>query len=311
MVKPRAIHIELNENGDVHISPTKKNVRAVRYLVNRTRKENTDEAMGGSAHTFDGFEELMESMLLGSLVQQHNSDPAKHLSMVSIVCVGLHVQAERNIYVAVVTTPSLLNPLRAMQHKMGIELYCDVTHKVSHHLVNVGQMAVNDVSGRGHVWGLMLQPHGTESGDYYKQMYVVLLGGMISFLDHFSSCGQPKCELCCTVEQVLPLSPVHLISSLTMHNRMTYVFQAATSRTMCYRPVVRQMLPDGEEPLPRFPWTSAQSDASDGWDHSTIDVLGLPKANKCATHLGIIGFRNGTHGKYIADRGSQSIQRGQ
>ncbi len=118
--------------------------------------------------------------------------------MDSMVCVGLHMQEERNIYVAVVTTPSLLlNPIRllAMQHNMEMELrlYCDVTHKVSHHLVNVGQMAVNDVSGRGHVWGLMLQPHGTESSDYYKQMYVVLLGVMVSFLDHLSTCGRQNC----------------------------------------------------------------------------------------------------------------------
>jgi hypothetical protein len=83
-----------------------------------------------------------------------------------------------------------MNPLRAMQHNLGMELYGYVTHKVSHHLVNVAQMAVNDVLGRGHVWGLMLQPHGTESSDYYKQMYHVLLGGMISFLDNFSSCGR-------------------------------------------------------------------------------------------------------------------------
>jgi hypothetical protein len=63
----------------------------------------------------------------------------------------------------------------------------------------------------------------------------------------------------------------------------------------------RQTIPDGAGPLPRFAWTSARSDANDEWDHLTIDVLGLPKANKCATHLGIIGFRNGTHAKYIAD----------
>ncbi len=84
MVKPRAIHIELNENGDVHISPTKKNVRALCYLVNRTSKENTDEAMGGSAHTFDGFEELMKSMLLGYLVQKHNTDPILTLHILTL-----------------------------------------------------------------------------------------------------------------------------------------------------------------------------------------------------------------------------------
>ncbi len=64
----------------------------------------------------------------------------------------------------------------------------------------------------------------------------------------------------------------------------------------------RQTIPYGAELIPRFPWTSARSDANDGWHHLTIDVLRLPKANKCATHLGIIGFRNGTHAKYIADR---------
>ncbi len=62
MVKPWAIHIEVNENGDVHISPTKKNMRAVRHLVNRTSKAKTEKAIGWSASTFDGFEELMESM---------------------------------------------------------------------------------------------------------------------------------------------------------------------------------------------------------------------------------------------------------
>ena len=65
----------------------------------------------------------MESKLLGSLVEQHNSDLDKHLSMDSMVCVGLHMQQENNIYVAVVTTPSLLmNPLSAMQDNLGMAL---------------------------------------------------------------------------------------------------------------------------------------------------------------------------------------------
>jgi hypothetical protein len=84
VVKPWAIHIEVNENGDVHISPTKKNVCAVRHLVNRTHKAKTDEVIGGSASTFDGFEELMESMLLGSLYTsllcQQASEEGKHLN---------------------------------------------------------------------------------------------------------------------------------------------------------------------------------------------------------------------------------------
>ena len=54
--------------------------------------------------------------------------------------------------------------------------------------------------------------------------------------------------------------------------------------------------------MPKFPWTLSRSDANDGWDHLSINMVGLPKANKCSTHLGIIGFRNGTHAKYITDR---------
>ena len=205
-------------------------MRAVRHLVNRTRKAKTDEAMGGGAGTFDGFEELMESKLLGALVEQHNSDPDKHLSMDSMVCVGLHVQQGKNIYVAVVTTPSLLmNPLRALQHNMGMELYGDVTHKVSHHLVNVGQMAVNDVSGRGHVWGLMLQPHGTESGDYYKQMYFVLFGGMISFLERYTTCGNEHCELCKTFQEVHPPPPHNDCAGLNDDESDFICFHAAQS----------------------------------------------------------------------------------
>ena len=76
----------------------------------------------------------------------------------------MHISEEDNIYIAVISTPSLLlNPLRAMQHDMSMELYGDVTHKVSHHLVNIAQMAVNDVSGRGHLWGLIINFDDTSS----------------------------------------------------------------------------------------------------------------------------------------------------
>jgi hypothetical protein len=56
-------------------------------------------------------------------------------------------------------------------------------------------MAVNDVSGRSHLWGLMFQPHGTESGDYYKQFYITLLGGMITLL-HQRTGGFTFCTFC-------------------------------------------------------------------------------------------------------------------
>ena len=54
--------------------------------------------------------------------------------------------------------------------------------------------------------------------------------------------------------------------------------------------------------LPRFPWTSSRSDFNFGWDDLTVNILGLERANTCTTHLGIIGFRNGTHAKYILNR---------
>ena len=75
-----------------------------------------------------------------------------------------------------VSTPSLcLNPVRALQHGMVRELYGDATHKMSHHLINRRQMSVDDVSGGSHLWGIMFQPHGTESGDHYKQVYIMQL----------------------------------------------------------------------------------------------------------------------------------------
>jgi hypothetical protein len=153
-VKPRSIHVEINSSGDVHISPTKKKVQALRHLVRRTRKAKMEAAMGSkNAGTFHGFESIFVPLLPGVVVQQHNQD-GEHLTMDTVFCLGVHVSEEDNIYVAVISTPSLLlNPLCAMQHGISLELYGDVTHKVSHHLVNIAQMAVNDVLGRGHLWG--------------------------------------------------------------------------------------------------------------------------------------------------------------
>ncbi len=47
------------------------------------------------------------------------------------------------------------------------------------------------------------------------------------------------------------------------------------------------------------------SDFNYGWDDLTVTILGLEQANTCSTHLGIIGYRNGTvctHTKYIQNR---------
>jgi hypothetical protein len=55
-------------------------------------------------------------------------------------------------------------------------------------------MSVDDVSGRSHLWEIMFQPHGTESGDYYKQFYIMLLGGMISIMEDVLLCDD--CQFC-------------------------------------------------------------------------------------------------------------------
>jgi hypothetical protein len=46
----------------------------------------------------------------------------------------------------------------------------------------------------------MFQPHGTESGDYYKQFYIILLGGMISIMEDVHLCGD--CQFCNTIRAV-------------------------------------------------------------------------------------------------------------
>mmetsp|Transcript_52048 Transcript_52048/g.108704 ORF Transcript_52048/g.108704 Transcript_52048/m.108704 type:complete len:242 (-) Transcript_52048:1056-1781(-) len=172
-----------------------------------------------------------------------------------------------------------MNPLRALQHGLGMKLYGDVTHKVSHHLVNVAQMAVNNVSGRGHLWGLMIHPHGTESGDFYKEMYLVLLGGMLNLMEHTKECEAEACELCLNLKK--------------MREERSIVDFLSLDRSPCSQ---------GMDPLPVFPWTSTRSDFNPGWQDLTTSVIGLDRANTCATHLGIIGYRNGTHAKYIESR---------
>ncbi len=61
-------------------------------------------------------------------------------------------------------------------------------------------MSVDDVSGRSHLWGIMFQPHITESGDYYKQFYIMLLVGMISIMDDVRLCDD--CQFCNTIREV-------------------------------------------------------------------------------------------------------------
>jgi hypothetical protein len=63
-VRPRMIHIQMNQNKETEISLSKQNVRELRYLVGRERHKLVDTELGGSTSGFDGFEEIMESYLL-------------------------------------------------------------------------------------------------------------------------------------------------------------------------------------------------------------------------------------------------------
>jgi hypothetical protein len=55
--------------------------------------------------------------------------------------------------------------------------------------------------------------------------------------------------------------------------------------------------------LPKYPRTSTRSDKNGGWDVMTVDVLQIKEgANSCTTHLEPIGYKNGTHAKYIDSR---------
>jgi hypothetical protein len=102
--------------------------------------------LGGSASGFDGFKEIMELYLQWLRCEAHARDPDAHLTLDTVVYLGLNVDEQANQYVSAVSTPSLwLNPVRALQHGMMREFYGDATHKISHHLINCSQMWVDDV----------------------------------------------------------------------------------------------------------------------------------------------------------------------
>jgi hypothetical protein len=79
---------------ETEISPSKQNVRALKYLVGRERHKLVDTELGGSASGFDGFEEIMESYLLRGRCEAHARDPDAHLTLDTVVCLGLHVDEE-------------------------------------------------------------------------------------------------------------------------------------------------------------------------------------------------------------------------
>ncbi len=68
------------------------------------------------------------------------------------------------------------------------------------------------------------------------------------------------------------------------------------------RPVIDVFLQGGGR-LPKYQWTSTQSDKNGGWNTMTEELLEMQEgANLCAMHLGLIGFKTGTHAKYIDHR---------
>lgn len=79
---------------ETEISPSKQNVRVLRYLVGRERHTLVDAEQGGSASGFDGFEEIMESYLLRGRCEAHARDPDAHMTQDTVVCLGLHVDEE-------------------------------------------------------------------------------------------------------------------------------------------------------------------------------------------------------------------------
>ena len=110
VVKPRQLHIEINSATEVHISPTKQNVRSLRHMVKRERDRKAVEVLGKRIpSTFEAFEEYFQSILMKPLMDGHNSgDPSKHLTLDQMICCGMQVDAEANIMFAVVSTVNLL-----------------------------------------------------------------------------------------------------------------------------------------------------------------------------------------------------------
>jgi hypothetical protein len=47
--------------------------------------------------------------------------------------------------------------------------------------------------------GVNVSADGTESGDYYKQFYIMLLGGMISIMEGIHLCDD--CQFCNTIRK--------------------------------------------------------------------------------------------------------------
>ena len=205
-MNPRQLHIEINSASKVHISPTKHNVRSLRHMLKRERVKKAIEVYGKPIpSTFEAFEEYFSEVLMKNLMDGHNSgDPSKHLNPDQMICCGLHVDAEANIMFAVISTVNLLlNPIRALMSGMGRELYGDATHKVAQQLINISQLGVADVQGKGHLWGLCYHPHGHESADMYKNFHASLFIAMNNVVDNLMLCYSRSCRTCTRIHDMI------------------------------------------------------------------------------------------------------------
>ena len=160
-------------------------------MVKRERDKKSVVALGKRIpSTFEALDEYFQSILMKNLMDGHNSgEPSKHLTPDQIVCCGLHVDAGANIMFAAVSTVNLLlNPIRALMTQMGRELYADATHKVSQQLINISQLGVADVQGRGHLWGLCIHQHRHESANMCRNFHPSLFIRMSNAVDNSMLC---------------------------------------------------------------------------------------------------------------------------
>ncbi len=102
-----------------------------------THKSKMDKAIGGvqCQHIWWVWINIWAHIVKN---KDAGSDQSKHLTMEVVLCLGVHYYTwmKRKISTLLLFPHLflLMNPLSAMKHDLGTELYVDVTHKVFHHL---------------------------------------------------------------------------------------------------------------------------------------------------------------------------------
>ena len=149
---------------------------------------------------------------------------------------------------------------------MGSELYGDATHQVAQQLINISQLGVADVQGKGHLWGLCYHPHGHESADMYKNFHASLFIAMSNFVDNLMSFNSRSCCTCPLIHDVIE-HPV--VKEMLERSRVSVTFIE-------------------EEPTDNifidFYWETSRGDSGKGFRKFSLDDLGFV-ANNCVTHF--------------------------